>query len=206
MVSASDRALAESTTASTSTETVRPVAHLNARISAYLVDSVVLLAFILVFFVIGGAVLLFSSDLGRGDPPDWAYYASIAIFLGGSLLSWTVFNLALMRWRGQTPGMYVIGIRTIGEDGPLTPGRMLLRWFGLHPLLFHPFLLPIWAIFSLLVVSFTLSQIVLVATLALVLLCLVSPVASLLAMLLDAERRALHDRLAHTLVVHLEQP
>ncbi|OGO51681.1 MAG: hypothetical protein A2148_09970 [Chloroflexi bacterium RBG_16_68_14] len=193
-------------TASTSTATARPVAHLNARISAYLVDSVVLLAFILVFFVIGGAVLLFSSDLGRGDPPDSAYYASIAIFLGGSLLSWTAFNLALMRWRGQTTGMYVIGIRTVGEDGPLTPGRMLLRWFGLHPLLFHPFLLPIWAIFSLLVVSLTLSQVVLVVTLALVLLCLVSPAVSLLAMLLDAERRALHDRLAHTLVVHLEQP
>ena len=206
MVSASNRALAESMTASTSTATARPVAHLNARISAYLVDSVVLLAFILVFFVIGGAVLLFSSDLGRGDPPDSAYYASIAIFLGGSLLSWTAFNLALMRWRGQTTGMYVIGIRTVGEDGPLTPGRMLLRWFGLHPLLFHPFLLPIWAIFSLLVVSLTLSQVVLVVTLALVLLCLVSPAVSLLAMLLDAERRALHDRLAHTLVVHLEQP
>lgn len=193
--------------AGSSTATDRPVAHLNARISAYLVDSVILLAFILVFFVIGGSVLLLTSDLGQGDAPDSAYYASIAIFLGGSLLSWTVFNLALMRWRGQTTGMYVIGIRTVSEDGSaLTTGRTFLRWFGLHPLLFHPFLLPVWAIFSLLVVSFTLNQVVLVVTLALVLLCLVSPAASLLAMLFDAERRALHDRLARTLVVHLERP
>lgn len=207
MVSTSKQAMAEPTTAGSSAVTVRPVAHLNARISAYLVDSVILLAFVLVFFVIGGSVLIFTGDLGKGDPPDSAYYASIAIFLGGSLLSWTAFNLALMRWRGQTTGMYVIGIRTVGEHGPaLTTGRTLLRWFGLHPLLFHPFLLPIWALFSLLVVSFTLSQVVLVVTLALVLLCLVSPAASLLAMLVDSERRALHDRLARTLVVHLEQP
>lgn len=207
MVSTTKHAVAEPTMAGSSTATARPVAHLNARISAYLVDSVVLLAFILVFFVIGGSVLIFTSDLGKGDPPDSAYYASVAIFLGGSLLSWTAFNLALMRWRGQTTGMYVIGIRTVGDDRPaLTTRRTLLRWFGLHPLLFHPFLLPIWAIFSLLVVSFTLSQVVLVVTLALVLLCLVSPAASLLAMLLHSERRALHDRLAGTLVVHLEQP
>jgi uncharacterized RDD family membrane protein YckC len=207
MVSTSKPVVAESTIGGSPTATARPVAHLNARISAYLVDSIVLLAFILVFFVIGGAVLLFTSDLGKGDPPDSAFYAFVAVILGGSLLSWTAFNLALMRWRGQTTGMYVIGIRTVGEDAPaLTTGRTLLRWFGLHPLLFHPLLLPIWALFSLLVVSFTFSQVVLVVTLALVLLCLVSPAASLLAMVLDSERRALHDRLAHTLVVHLEQP
>lgn len=207
MVSTSKPAVAESPTAGASRATARPTAHLNARISAYLVDSVVLLAFILVFFVIGGSVLLLSSDLGKGDAPDSAYYASVAVFLGGSLLAWTLFNLALMRWRGQTAGMYVIGIKAVGEDEPaLTTRRTLLRWFGLHPLLFHPFLLPIWAVFSLLVVSFTLNQVVLVVTLALVLLCLVSPAASLLAALLDSERRTLHDRLAHTLVVHLERP
>lgn len=193
--------------AGSSRATARPVAHLNARISAYLVDSVVLLAFVLVFFVIGGSVLLFTSDLGQGDAPDSAYYASVAVFLGGTLLTWTAFNLALLRWRGQTAGMYVVGIKTVREDGPaLTIRSALLRWFGLHPLLFHPFLLPIWAIFSLLVVSFTLSQIVLVVTLALVLLCLVSPVVSLVAVLVDTDRRAIHDRVARTLVVHLEQP
>lgn len=192
--------------AGSSRATARPVAHLNARISAYLVDSVVLLAFVLVFFVIGGSILLLTSDLGKGDAPDSAYYAAVAVFLGGTLLSWTAFNLALMRWRGQTAGMYVVGIKAVSADDPvLTTERTFLRWFGLHPLLFHPFLLPIWAIFSLLVVSFTLNQVVLVVTLALVLLCLVSPAANLLAAILDPERRTLHDRLARTLVVHMER-
>ena len=207
MISASKQ-VAEAPPASVSPkERAWPVARANARISAYLVDSVILLAFILASFVIAGAQILLRSDLGRGEPPDSAYYAFIAILLGGSLLTWTAFNLALMRWRGQTAGMYVVGIRTVSEDATaLTTGRALIRWFALHPLLFHPFLLPLWAVFSLLVVSFTLSQVVLVVTLALALLCLVSPAASLLTVLLDAERRAPHDRLARTMVVHLEQP
>ena len=199
----SNQALARAAAA----EASRPVAHVTARVTAYLLDSLVLLVFILAFFIVGGAVLLFSSDLGGDDPPDSAYYAFIAVFLAGTVLAWSAFNLTLLRWRGQTAGMYVVGIRTVGDDGlELTAGRTLLRWFGLHPLLFHPLLLPIWGIASLVAVSITLSQAVLITTLALVLLCLVSPAVSLAAMLLDPERRTISDRLARTLVVYLEQP
>ena len=201
------QAVAERPQATSSPAAAPPVAHLNARISAYLADSIILLAFILPFFVIGGAVLLFSSDLGSNDAPDAAFSAFLAILLGGPLLSWSAFNLALMRWRGQSMGMYIIGIRAVAEGGaPLATRTVLLRWFGLHPLLFHPFLLPIWAILAFYSVSITLSQIVFVITVALVLLCVVAPVASLLAMAVDSNRRALHDRLAGTLVVHIGQP
>jgi len=202
-VTSSNQALARPATAGAS----RPVAGVNARLSAYLLDSLVLLVFILVFFIMGGAILLFTSDLGGEDPPDSAYYAFIAIFLAGTIIAWSAFNLALLRWRGQTAGMYVVGIRAIGEDG-LDPGagRVALRWFGLHPLLFHPLLLPLWGIAALVAVSITLSQAVLIVSLAFVLLCLVAPAASLIAMLLDAERRTIPDRLARTLVVHFERP
>ena len=206
MLSTGNDALAEQAVATPATVSERPVANLNARISGYLVDSVILLAFILVFFVAGGAVLLFTSDFGAGDPPDWAYYACVALFVGGTLLAWTVFNLALLRWRGQTAGMYVLGIKTVGADGAITTGRLLVRWFGLHPLLFHPLLLPVWAVVSLLLVSFTLNQIVLAVTLCLVLFCIAAFIAGLITMLVDPERRALHDRLAGTLVIHLDRP
>ena len=208
MLSAAKQTLERSSPAVASQKApTRPVARLNARISAYLVDSVILFAFILVFFVIAGLQVLATTDWGQDDPSDASLAAFIAILSGGTLLSWTVFNMVLMRWRGQTAGKYVIGIRTVAEDGPtLTTQRALLRWFGLHPLLFHPLLLPVWGILSLLVVSLTLSQIVLVVTVALLLLCLVSPAASLVSIALDTERRALHDRLAGTFVVHLEQP
>ena len=205
MVSTSNPAAAQYTMAGAPTPAARSIAHLNARVAAYIVDSVLLIAFILVF--IGGSVLLLASDLGKGDPSDAAYYGSITVFLGGCIISWSAFNLALMRWRGQTAGMYVIGIRTVGVDAlRLTTRQTLLRWFGLHPLLFHPFLLPIWSVLSLLLVSLTLSVAVLIVTLALALLCLLSPMASLLTLSLAADRRAPHDRLAGTVVVHLEQP
>jgi uncharacterized RDD family membrane protein YckC len=202
-VTSSNRVLARPATA----EASHPVARVNARVSAYLLDSLVLLVFILAFFIAGGAILLFTSDLGGDDPPDSAYYAFIAVFLAGTVLAWSAFNLALLGWRGQTAGMYVVGIRAIGDDGlGPTAGRTLLRWFGLHPLLFHPLLLPLWGIGALVAVSITLSQAVLIVSLAFVLLCLVAPVVSLGAMLLDPERRTISDRLARTLVVYLDRP
>jgi len=207
MVSAMKQAVAEHAQAAPSPAATLPVARLNARISAYLVDSIVLLTFILAFFVIGATPLLFSGDLGSNDAPDAAFSAFLAILLGGPLLSWSAFNLALMRWRGQSMGMYIVGIRTVAEDGaPLATRTVLLRWFGLHPLLFHPLLLPIWALLALYSVYVTLSQVVFVITVALVLLCVVAPAASLLAMVVDSNHRALHDRLAGTLVVHIDQP
>jgi uncharacterized RDD family membrane protein YckC len=207
MVSASQTAVQDSTSDAPPATEARPTAHLNARISAYLVDSVILVAFILVFFVLAGAQLLVANSRSDGDPPDAAYYAFVAIFLGGVLLAWTLFNLALVRWRAQTAGMYVIGIRIVPNEGErLTAGQNFVRWFGLNPLLFHPFLLPLWSMLSLLLVSLIVSQLVLVVTVALVLLCIVSPLANLALMIIDAEGRALHDRLAGTTVVHLEAP
>ena len=205
MVSASKHAVERATPAAPAGAIGRSVAHLSARVSAYFVDSIVLFAFILVFFVIAGLQLLIADSRTAGDPSDAAFYAFAAIVLGGSLIAWSAFNLALMRWRGQTMGMYVIGIKTVSEDGTaLTTGRTLLRWFGLHPLLFHPLLLPIWLILSYLIFAATPSRVALAITLVPVLLCFVAPVVSLSTALLDHERRALHDRLARTLVVHIE--
>jgi uncharacterized RDD family membrane protein YckC len=183
------------------------VTRLNARISAYLIDSAALLGFIFIFFIIAGLILLLNSDLGKHDAPDSAYYAFMAVLLGGTIIGWTLFNVALIAWRGQTVGKYIIGIRTVSEDGrALGLGRAFLRWVALHPLLFHPLLVPVWAAFALLATFVTLSQVVLVITLALLLLWIVSPAVALATVLLDPSRRALHDRLAGTIVVYLDRP
>jgi uncharacterized RDD family membrane protein YckC len=203
MVSTSKPAVAGVTVAAPSASTAQPVARLNARISAYLIDSIALLAVILAFFVISGAVLLFTSDLGKNDPPDSAFDAFVAVLLGGPLIFWSALNVALVRLRGQSPGMYLVGIRAVSADETaLTWRRSLLRWFGLHPLLFHPFVLPVWVIFVFYAVSSTLSQVVLILTVALALLLLLAPAIGLLLLATDADRRALHDRLARTVVVH----
>jgi len=179
-----------------------PAARLNARISAYLIDSAVLLGFILVFFIVAGLILLLNSDFGKKDAPDSAYYAFMAVLLGGTIIGWTLFNVALVAWRGQTVGKYIVGIRALSEDGAaLSPARACLRWVVLHPLLFHPLLLPIWATFALFATFLTLSQAVLVITLAVLLLWIVSPIVAFVTVVLDPSRRALHDRLAGTIVV-----
>jgi uncharacterized RDD family membrane protein YckC len=178
-------------------------ARLNARLSAYLVDSAVLFAFILVFFVIAGSILLLKSDTGKQDAPDSAYYAFIAVLIGGTIISWSLFNIAMDAWRGQSVGKYLVGLRAVGDEGrPRTPARAVLRWFGLSPLCFHPLLMPLWGLFGLLAVELTLSQAVLVVMLAVLFLWVLSPAVALVAVLLDPSRRALHDRLAGTMVVY----
>lgn len=206
MVTATGRTLEHAPPTAAAAESDQPIAHLNARISGYLADSVILLAFILLFFFIGGLQVLLASDWGQGDPPDSSIIAFIAIISGGTLLSWTAFNVALMRWRGQTTGKYVVGIKTIGEDAPmLSMGSILLRWVALHPLLFHPFLLLPSMSLALLSLDFLLGPLGLITAIALALLTIASLVVNLFAVSLDRNRRALHDRLARTIVVHFEQ-
>lgn len=180
-------------------------ASLDARIAAYLVDSVILLSFTLFFLVIAGFQLLATSDFGEVDPPDSSFYAAVAILLA-AIPAWSVFNLALLRWRAQTGGQYVLGIRVARTDGsPPSFRQHLARWLLLHPLLFHPVLIVPWGILSLILTSFTLNQIVLAVTAAIVFLCVIAPVAGLIALLTDAQRRALHDRLTGTVVVRVER-
>ncbi len=189
------------------TATSQPVAELRARIAAYLVDSVILLAFILAFFALAGIQFLIADSRASGDPSDAAFYALVSIFSGGSLIAWSILNVVLTRTRGQTAGMYVIGIRMVNEDGTrITTRQALLRWFGLHPLLFHPFFLVVWFVISALAFSLTLSRFAFIPSVALALMCLVSPAVNFLIVATDPSRRALHDRLARTLVVHMNQP
>jgi hypothetical protein len=180
-------------------------ANLNARIAAHVVDSVVLLGFLLGFLVIAGLILLLSSDLGAEDPPDWAYYAFVTALVGGSAIAWSALNVALLRLRGQTAGQYLMGIRVVSEGPALTVPRALLRWFGLHPLLYHPLFLPLWAFFGWAVFTPSQHRLLLVPPWGLAFLCAVAPVAGLVAMLLDPARRPLHDRLAGTMVISVDR-
>jgi uncharacterized RDD family membrane protein YckC len=179
-------------------------ARLGLRASAYVIDSIVLLGFVLVSFVVSGLVLWISSDLGAKDPPDAGYYAFVGIFIGLTLIAWSAFNVALLCWRAQTVGQYLTGLRVVDENGqPTTPSRQTARWFALHPLLFHPVLIPVWALFAAIAVSITLSQLVLGLTLALVALCVVAPLVAFASAVLDPGRRALHDRVTGTIVAPL---
>ena len=205
MVSTSQPAPARPAAARTDVAGERHIARLNARVSAYAIDSALLVGFMLVFLIIGGAALLFTSDFGANDPPDSAYYAFTAVLIGGTVLAWSAWNIALVAWRAQTAGMYLVGIAVQTESAsPVSAGRSVARWLAFHPLLFHPLLLPLWGLFAYLTASLTLNQIAFGASLVLVVLCIAVPIAGVIAILVDPEHRALHDRIAGTVVVHLE--
>jgi uncharacterized RDD family membrane protein YckC len=176
-------------------------ARFEARVVAFLIDSVILLTFILVFMAIAGFQLLVTSDFGEMDPPDSSFWAVLAITLAVVPL-WALFNVGLYLWRGQSVGQYVAGIRVVHANGSgPSLGKALVRLLVLNPLLFHPFLAVLWALVAAIATSVTVSEVVLVATVTMVLLSLISPFLALFLALFDKERRTLHDRVAGTLVV-----
>jgi len=181
-------------------------ARLEARLVAFVVDSVVLLSFILVFWAVAGLQLLIASDFGDKDPPGSSYYAVLAIAMAVIPL-WLAFNVVLCRWRGQTVGKYVADIKVVGEDGrPLGLRRSLARFLLLHPLLSHIFLVPNWLLTTAIVTSLTVSAAVLVVTLTITFLSVFAIFLTTGAVLLDRNRRALHDRVAGTTLVPAGNP
>jgi uncharacterized RDD family membrane protein YckC len=181
-------------------------ARLEARLVAFVVDSIVLLSFVLVFLAVAGLQLLITSDFGKEDPPDSSFYAILAIAMAVIPL-WLAFNVVLCHWRGQTVGKYVAAIKVVRDDGrPLDLRTSLVRFLLLHPLLFHPFLALLWLLTAAVATSVTVSVAVLVVTLALVFLSLAGPFLATGSILLDDRRRALHDRVAGTTVVPASSP
>ncbi len=169
----------------------------SARVLAYLIDSVVLFCFSMVFAVAAALVLFLDSDQGRNDITDaeaWAFTAISA----ATVLAWLVTGVLMHLKRGQTVGQYVTGLRVRNEDGVcsggstaaavlagaasaavppavlryLAPGRLRRNLAGGERRAVRR-----WAY-------------------AMGLLSLVAPLVGLVYMLSDAERRTIHDRLA----------
>jgi hypothetical protein len=100
--------------------------------------------------------------------------------------------------------MYILAIRVTSDDGADPSFRQLAqRWFGLHPLLFHPLLLLPWLVLLFVLASVNANIVILGFALGFVLLCIVAPVVALATILIDPRHRALHDRLSHTVVLEL---
>lgn len=174
---------------------------MEARLVAFIFDTVILLAFLALFAIVAMFQLLARSSFGDTDAPDSAYYAALAI-IAGVVPFWLLFNVWLLSWRGQTVGKYIVGIRIARHDG----GRLgFLRAFArmllLDPVLFHPLLAVPWALLVIYGTMLTSNTLVLVATMTVLLLSIVAAPIALAAILADGRRRALHDRIAGTLVV-----
>lgn len=177
-------------------------AGLEPRLVAFIFDTIILLAFLALFAIVAMFQLLARSNFGDADPPDSAYYAALGI-IAGVVPFWLIFNVWLLSWRGQTVGKYIVGLRIERADGTGLPGlrRTFARTLLLDPILFHPLLAVPWALLVVYGTMLTSNTLVLIATMTVLLLSLVASPIALAAMLSDGRRRALHDRIAGTLVV-----
>ncbi|HLF08286.1 MAG TPA: RDD family protein [Dehalococcoidia bacterium] len=172
-----------------------------SRLLAYLLDSLVLFGFTMLFAALAGLNMFLRSNNGEEAITDADQWTSIAIFLG-AMPAWLLAMVWLGLKRGQTPGQYVTGLRVVSEDGSAPSlQRLAAYWLALHPLFFHPMFGAGWV---LLAWAALLSEAAFVVSLALALLCFVAPLAGLIFALVDPQRRAIHDRLAGLKVVRLE--
>lgn len=179
-------------------------AGVRERALAYLIDSLVLFCFSMVFAVAAALVLFLDSDQGRDQITDaeaWAFTGISA----ATVLAWLVAGVVMHLKLGQTVGQYVMGLRVQGEDGTAPQaGRLIVYWLALHPLLYHPLLCGIWFLVAYVGISLAESDVLFVLGTAMGLLSLVAPLAGLVYMLSDPQRRTIHDRLAGVRVQRLQ--
>ena len=176
-------------------------AGLDARVMAFLFDSIVLLAFLALFGMIAMFQILARSNFGDTDPSDATYNMAVGI-VAAVVPFWLLFNVYLQSRRGQSVGKYIVGIRVARSDGKrLNVFNAFWRMIFLDPLLFHPLLAAPWLLLAVVGTMRTANGVVLIATVTVVVLSIVAAPVALAAMLADGQRRALHDRISGTLVV-----
>jgi uncharacterized RDD family membrane protein YckC len=176
----------------------------SARVLAYLIDSVVLFCFSIVFLLAAGLVLFLDSDQGRDQISDAEAWAFVGI-MTAMAPAWLLAVWAMYLRMGQTVGQYVIGLRVQNEDGTSPRARQLLLYLlALHPLLFHPLFCGVWFLFAYVGITLANSDALFVLGMMLGLLSLVAPLIGLVFMLSDPQRRTIHDRLARLRMQRLQ--
>jgi uncharacterized RDD family membrane protein YckC len=113
-------------------------ASLPARSLAYVLDSIVLFGFTMLFAAVAGLNLFLRSNGGEDNITDADQWTTAGLLVL-AMPAWLLLNLLLTAARGHTIGQYVMGLRIVREDGRRAGMiRLLAYWLSLHPLLFHP--------------------------------------------------------------------
>jgi uncharacterized RDD family membrane protein YckC len=134
------------------------------RFGGAIIDFIILLV---VGFIVGAIARQFVSEL-----PFWA-----------TLVYGLLYFVGLWSWRGQTPGMMLIGARVVRQDG----SPVGLGWSALRYLLYlMPFFGPVVVLGSLVSGWFS----------------ILLPLVTLVVMALTREKRGIHDFVAGTVVIN----
>lgn len=118
----------------------RAYAGLQLRIVAFILDMIVLVSFLMLFFAAGGLQTLLRSDFGKVDPPNSAFYIWVAFIL--SFIPFAILYFVLLwSWWGQTVGKMAVHIKVVSRDG----GRVPFRRSALRLLGYAASVLPLFA-------------------------------------------------------------
>jgi uncharacterized RDD family membrane protein YckC len=163
---------------------------------------VIFAAIAMIVIVFAGFLLLATTDWAKQDPSDPQFYTFLAIIGLGTPIVWTGLNLALLATRGQTGGQYVAGLRIVREDGSrLSPREAAAWWLCFNPLLFSWPMAAVAAFPMAAVIALLLSRLTIFVFGVAMILCVASPMIAFVSALMDAQHRALHDRIAGTVAV-----
>lgn len=177
-------------------------AGLGSRLFAYLLDSVVLFGFTMVFATVAGLTIFISSDGGENNPSDDAFTALVVIVLA-TMPAWLLFTVGMFLRRGQSVGHYLTGLEITRDDrGVVSNAQVVAYCLVLHPLVFHPIMALLWAYAAYQSVIHS-SLVFLLVAISMAVLCILAPLASLLFAASDRGRRGIHDRIAGVRVVRV---
>ena len=124
-----------------------PIAGLQLRIVAFLLDCIVVFGLVMLFFAIGFGQAVLRYD---GDPPDSAIYLGVAITAAAVFPVTPLLFAILWAWRSQSLGMMAVGVIITTRAGyRISYTRALFRallWLlsiipicaGMVPLFFNP--------------------------------------------------------------------
>jgi uncharacterized RDD family membrane protein YckC len=169
-------------------------ASFESRVAAAILDALVLFIIGALLVALGSLIVLISSDFERVAPSDTAvnlFWGCVGSFVPAAFL----YFFVSYAWKGQTVGGAVMQTMVIRSDGrPLGVLGSVARVIGL--------LVYVVFIGAGAVVAFALRDAMAQAALAVVV-ALVLVAAGLLWGAFDPRRRALHDRIAGTIVIRL---
>jgi uncharacterized RDD family membrane protein YckC len=169
-------------------------ASFELRVAASLLDLIVLFIIAGILVAIGSLIVLVSSDFERVDPSDTAinlFWGCVGAILPAALLYFFIG----FAWKGQTIGQSVMQVMVIRSDGRrLGAIGAAARILGL--------LVYLLFIAAGGVAAFALRETALYAGIAVIVAFLLIALSLFMAVF-DSRRRALHDRIAGTVVIRL---
>ena len=172
------------------------------RVRGYVVDMVIFASLATTVAALAGTLLLATTHWGKTEPSDRQFYTFFAIIGVGTPFVWTILNVGLLVWRGNTGGQYLAGSRMQREDGAsLSLPQAFTWWCCFNPLLFSWPMACVTAAPVALVSRLVLGSNAIVVFGVLAATCIVSPLIALASALVDRQNRAWHDRLAGVIAV-----